>query len=361
MRNVILAGCLIVTLVRLGSSAVTSAAENKPVKPKFVVFATRQDADLRSSLFRILRGNDEVARFDKANTIAEAVESEADVLVLVMPKRTSPELGETILEELKKRKIIGIGYGAAQLFGRLGLEIKGGACAHFRGTPPIITVVKSELLGAPKNSEPLKVLRDETEAGRNVDIFAMFLPPHGPNPSVDALARWNRDANYAPIVRQGNFVLVGIPIPATEWAPSYADLVRDTSIALHAREPEVFTAAHRALTKPGTYEFKLAKSRSTDQPFGKTFYFRFQEATRFSAELEHAGSDSVMMLFMGEDEGRTHWTRRDARREETLKITTEIRQANIAKLGDRYWRLEVTNFGADKAECKLTITIEKSR
>lgn len=114
------------------------------------------------------------------------------------------------------------------------------------------------------------------------------------------------------------------------------------------------------MTKPGTYEFKLAQSGSIDLPFEKTYYFQITQPKRFRAQLEHAGSDSVMLLFMGQNEDRTHWTRQDARQGETLKITTDISGEDIKKLGDRYWTLNVTNFGANMAvECKLTISIEE--
>jgi hypothetical protein len=102
------------------------------------------------------------------------------------------------------------------------------------------------------------------DAGK-IDNFAMFLPPHDPNAAdVDAIARWTADPNYAPIVRQGNCILIGIPAPATEWTPAYADLIRETCLALHQRKPEAFSTARRDVTKPGTYAFKLAKRGSTD-------------------------------------------------------------------------------------------------
>jgi hypothetical protein len=352
-------------LVQFGSpSAANPAEDRKSVSPMFVVYASEEDAEFGSSLFRVLRGNEKFARFDKAQTIEKAIASEADVLVLVLPKRELPKLEKGILEALKKRKIIGIGYGAAQLFGQLGLEINGGNCAHGVAAPPSVMVGKSELLGEPKNAKPLLVLREAAESepdARKADFFGLFLPPREEKSSVvDVIARWTSDANYAPIVRQGNCVLIGIPVPSTRWTAPYADLIREMCLAMHERRLEVYSTARREVTRPGTYEFKLAKRGSIDPPFTKSFYFHFTEAKRFSAQLEHAGSDSVMLIFMGQDENRTHWTRQDARQRETLKITTDISREDIEKLGDRYWKLNVTNFAANTAvECKLTIKIEE--
>ncbi len=344
-------------------SAADPEADSKPVRPRYVVYASEADGEFGSSLFRVLYSKGQRERFDKAQTIEQAVESDADVLVLILPTRELPTLEEGTLESLKKRKIIGIGYGAAQLFGKLGLEINGGACAHGVRGLPSLTIGKSELLGDSKQAEPLLVLLDSpvAELGADkLDLFAVFLPPRGPKASVvDVIARWTSDMNYGPIVRQGNCILIGIPAPATQWTPAYADLIRETCLALQKRKMETFSAARWEVTKPGTYEFKLAPGGSTDLPFGKTYYFQLTEPKKIHAQLEHKGSNSVMLLFMGQDEGRNHWTREDARQGETLKITAEICEDDIKKLDDRYWVLQVTNFGANMpADCKLTITIE---
>ena len=355
--------CLLILLFGVELiSAADQDAETKPVSPRFVVYASEADAKLGSSLFRVLRTKGERARFDKAETIEQAVESAADVLVLVIPTRELPKLETGTLESLKKRKIVGIGYGAAQLFGQLGLEINGGACAHGVSGPPGLVISVSELLGEPKNTEPVLVLQNwpVAEPGdAKLDLFAVFQPRRGSNATViDVIARWSNDLNYAPIVRQGNCVLIGIPAPATEWTVAYSDLIRETCLALLKRKLETHSTAHREVTKPGTYEFKLAESGNTDLPFERSYYFQFTEATRFCVQLEHAGSDSVMMSFMGQDEDRTHWTRQDARQGDTLKIIADINQVDVKQLGDRYWILNVTNFGAP-VECKLTITIDE--
>ena len=345
-------------------SAADPDTERKTVPPRFVVYASEADTEFGSSLFRALYSNGKRERFVKAQTIEQAVESEADVLILVLPAREVPRLKEGTLESLKKRKIVGVGYGAAQLFGQLGLEINGGACMHSVQGPPSLTICKSDLLGEAKLTEPLLALRETAIAEPNavkLDLFAVFIPPRGSKASiVDAIARWTTDMNYAPIVRQGNCILVGIPAPATQWTPAYADLIREACLALQERKFETHSTARWEVTKPGTYEFKLAPRDSTDLPFDKTYYFQFTEAKGFQAQLEHKGSNSMMLLFMGQGEGQDHWTRMDGRQGETLKINVQISGTDIIKLGDRYWTLQVTNFGDNmSAECKLTITIEE--
>ena len=52
----------------------------------------------------MLRGKEKITRFEKAKTIEKAVASEADILVLVLPKRELPKLEKGTLEALKKRR-----------------------------------------------------------------------------------------------------------------------------------------------------------------------------------------------------------------------------------------------------------------
>ena len=364
MKPTALACCLIMMVQGISLSAAEPDSDSKTVPLRFVVCASEADTEIGSSLFRTLYSSGKRERFGKAQTIEQAVESDADVLILVLPTRDLPKLEKSTLESLKKRKTVGIGYGAAQLFGQLGLEINGGACAHGVQAPPSLTIVKSELLGEPGHTESLLVLQDNVVTEPNaakLDIFAVFLPVGGSKGSVvDPIARWTSDMNYAPIVRQGNCILIGIPAPATQWTPAYVDLVREACTALQKRKLETFSSARWEVTKPGTYEFKLAPRDSIDQPFEKTCYFQFKDGKSFHARLEHKGSNSVMLLFMGQDEDRNHWTRMDALDGEALEINAEISGDDITNLGDRYWTLRVTNFG-DKmpAECKLTITVEE--
>jgi hypothetical protein len=297
----------------------------------------------------------------EVGTIEAAIASKADVLVVVMTGGAPRELGEATLEALKKRKTIGIGYGAAELFGQMGLEIKGGACAHGTSRPVRMSIMKSVWLGDAK-AGPIAVLRQTPNGEADVsghDIFAMYIPPRSELSSVvDVIARWTGDPNYAPIVRQGNCIMVGLPVPATMWAPAYADFFRNLSTALAERKLDAFSTARWEVTKPGTHEFKLAEGRSTDELSYKAFYFQFSEATSFTARLEHRGSKAVMLLFTGGNEA--HSTRKDGGTGETLGIACDISQTDVQEAAQRYWILRVTNFDTNApVDCKLTITCEK--
>ena len=362
--------CLILFLpVALLLTDMTRADEKETVK--FVIVAPRSGANakLGASLYRVLLGNSQRARLERAETIDQAVKSKADVIVLAMASGVLPELEMETLQALKERKVVGIGLGAAKLFGQLGLEINEGQCADGTELPPTLMVTKSELLGAPKTVEPLLVFKetagvipqvtDEGERLRN--LFAVFQPAREETFSaVDVVARWSSAPNYAPIVRQGNCVLIGISSPATQWSESYTAFVSEICLALHQRELEQFSTLRRELTKPGIFEFQLAPCQNADKAFDRSFYFQFDEPTNLHAQLEHSGSDAITLFFSGQGIERTHSERHDAAKGEALTIANEITGGDIVELDGRYWVLNVTNFD-DKSQvsCKLTITVEK--
>lgn len=360
MRNAAIL-CVITMPVALCCGNVRGYDAAEPGGAKFVVYASEENAELRSSLFRVLQGAEKVARIEKAESLAEALASPAEVVVLVLPKQTPPPEPGT-LAELKKRKLVGIGFGAAQLFGQLGLEIKGGACAHFTGDLPMLTVSQSTLLGAPPKVASFGVLREGYEFSNKfgpIDCFAMCLPAHEAKElKVDALARWADNLNYAPVVTQGNYMLIGIPLPATQWATPFADLVRAACLKLQEAERQEFPKLDHQVTQPGTYHFELAKLNTVDKPYNRTFYFRFDGPKRVTAVLKQDGSDHVMMFFTGEDENHTNLTRRDGGPGAKLGVIVDIEQRDIDAVGDRYWRLDITNFGASAAACDLTISID---
>jgi len=185
--------------------------------------------------------------------------------------------------------------------------------------------------------------------------FAMHIPRKSHLCTVvDVIARWAGDQAYASITRQGNFVMIGLAAPPKTWTPKYTEFFRCLAVKMHEKEKEPFSTASWQTTKPGTYEFTLARGRDQEGLSSKTFFLLFPKPTRFSARLEHKGSQSVMLLFMGEN--RRHWERKDAYRGEPLEITCDISQKDVKDIGDGYWELKITNFDRGKpAACKLVI------
>jgi hypothetical protein len=329
---------------------------------RFLVYASEKDSAYRSLLFRVLRGSERVSSFAKADTIEVAAESDVEVLIIVMIGADVPDIAPEIRERLRNRKLIGIGAGAAKLFGQLGFEINQGNCAHFRELPSTgILLSKSELLGEPRTTDAFPLFKVSEGNSAYPDTLAMFVPSGDSNRGiVEVIARWSFDRNYAPITRQGQCVLIGVTAPPTQWTEGFGDVVRNVCNALHELEATEFTPIQRKITAPGTYEFTLAKLNDEDAPFDQRFYFQFPEATKLTARLEHSGSNAVMLLFSGQNEDRSHFLRLDAKDEESLELSIDLDDRDLEIIANRYWTLHVTNFDSKNiADCKLVIHFEK--
>jgi hypothetical protein len=263
------------------------------------------------------------------------------------------------LEPLHGKKVIGIGYGAAELFDRLGLEINDGACAHDPlNHEPAIEMQANRLCPnyAGKTLVAFRVTETENKGTMDVNYnFAMYLPRGDTDAKfVEAIARWQGDENYAPIVRQGSYVMIGLAAPPSTWTDEYKTFVRDFAAAVAAAPKEPFSRAEFEITKPGEYEFELAEGGSTTELARRMFYFRFAKPGDFSATLTPQDSNDVMLLLRGEN--NEHYTRQDGGAGKPLEINAKVSARDIQSVGQGYWRLDVTNFDrAKRAKCKLLI------
>lgn len=326
--------------------------------PGFVVFSESADPAMVTALRDQLRANGAEVEVEAASTLQAGVNSNADVLILFMDDSPPQDRLDELLEGLKGRKVIGIGYGAAQLFGTLGLEIRGAACAHFGTTAPKIQVQENSLIPASQFIDPIFPVQLSPHEFI-LDHFAMHIPRHSPVLSVvEVIARATSDESYAPIVRQGNYVMIGLVAPPRIWTPEYAELFQQIALALRERNLEPFSRAQWEVTRPGRHDFRLSEFESTNAAENWQFYFRFSKPTTFSATLTHSGSEHMMMLFMGEKD-RLHWTREDGSAGEALNIQIDITEEDIKNIDDFYWSLSVRNFDtAHPAECSMQIEYE---
>ena len=333
--------------------------------PTFAIYSALPNKIFSQGISEILSKENSEMNVVIANDIDEAIESQADVLIIVMDR--SVTISQSVVDKLKKKKVIGIGYGAAEIFSMLGLEINNGACAHSDDHEPVIRIQDNNLLRNLEFTDSFKAFDIPLYSLYLTDIkkldynFSMHIPEKSHLCSVvDVIARNVSDdnprlENYAPIVRQGNYILIGLAAPPNMWSPKYRSLFRQISYALHSRPLEKFSIAQWEVTSPGTYDFSLAESNNTKGLSRRTFYFKFSRPTTFTASLEHKGSNSMMMLYMG-DSNYTSKIRKDAKQGEQLKIKIDINDMEIDMMEDRYWKLDVTNFDSENpSNCSLDI------
>ena len=297
----------------------------------------------------------------QVSSLEEALRSRAEVLVLWLADQSSQSVDDATLNALKKRRVIAVGYGSAELFEKLGLEINDQACAHDPDNrSPRIRLERSSMVNKEQAQHEVVAFTLPADTSRDHDHdFAMYIPAKSHlRSAVEVIGRWSGgqagSSNYAPIVRQGDYLMVGFAAPVTAWTGEYRKLFTELATSLLRHNPQPFPAVKWPPTKPGVYKFRLARLASTNDLADKTFYFTFKSPTTFTARLDAKGSSDVMLLFVGKD--REHWVRKDAGLDQQTQIKVPITEKNARSSGVGHWRLGVTNFDPQhEAECTLTI------
>jgi hypothetical protein len=410
-----IAVAVLVGLIQLQARA-PAADQNAGNRPtaQYVVYAAPKKASWGPDLVRILCGKYGAASAVEIDEFEKAIASTAEVLILVLPDDAPPRLSTKTLDTLKKRKIIGIGQGAGELFDQMGLEIGLEQCAGNSNSRLIVT--KSILLGGQKGAErdamtgsakralethlqgKMEIQAEaspsapvpESEPRRNVTIqvigapnkvdaaetsrrvllaldhpgsIEMFIPEWSPYSAVvDAIARSADDPLYAPIVRQGNCVLVGLTVPPARWSQTYTDFFCQLCQRLFERKREQSSTALLPVTPVGKYKFKLGGAEQTERASVKWFFFELKAPTKITARLSFQGSRLVSMVFSGKD--RAHWKRTDDENDgagnqpppRVLEISESIDRNDIDRMGGHYWQLCVANYDEKtSAECTLSV------
>lgn len=281
-------------------------------------------------------------------------------LLLYLPESFNLKICDKLIKKLRKSKVIGIGYGASQLFKKVGLLINDGNCAHFSDKKLPEMLWKSEkLLPKLKDSKftpySLAALKKmEPPKPQHSDIALHIPAKHHLNKKVDAIARLTNDTDYAPIARQGNFLLMGFSRSPEAWNEGYRNLF-SYLVKRFLLLPDVpFSTVERETTPPGNFYLKLGKFGNKQKLAGREFYFRFKKPVNFSASLKVKDSNNIMLLFMGEN--KELWTRKNGRSGDILAIETYITPEQIQKVGSGYWMLKIANFDKqNSAEAKLSI------
>jgi hypothetical protein len=222
----------------------------------YALFAPGQSEKSTSSLADLFTKEGKNASLTSVKTLADAIASQADVLVLAMNASDFNALGPYDVDALKRRKIIGIGFGAAKLFGEAGLKISAGNCAH--GFEPRIHVQDNATTPKDGFDKVFGVDGPNSQKYPAGDIdylpFGIYLGDKHPEirPGLDVIARFSDDGQYTPVVREGNVILIGFNPHAEDWSPLFRTLIGKLAIALNAPltnqvEPQAKSAAPGSL------------------------------------------------------------------------------------------------------------------
>ncbi len=297
----------------------------------------------------------------EVDSVEEAIDSDADVLVLSLARqpRNNPELSDQTLEGLRQPRVIGIGRGAAQLFGGLDLEICSDRTCDFSSVrEPEIVFQLGECDDSPDSVVACRLPAVDASQIPHDDNVAVFAPAWDDASVTEVIARMKKSPNYAPIIRQGNHTFVGFAGSPPTWTPTYKRFFAQLARRLLARPVSEFACTVHETDPPGVHRFSRAEGGSVDVRFMKEFFFRFVRPTRFAASLTHQDSGHVMMMFHGSS---VHMSSRlDSNGlKEPLETSIEITEGEIRSMAGSYWSLVVTNFDSQRtAECSLTIDYE---
>src|SRR5262245_60804847 len=223
-------------LFALFSAAAVRADESKPFS--CVIFAPGQSDKTISALTELFTHGNQNASVSLVKNLPDAIASKADIVVLALSVKEFNSLGPYDADALKKRKIIGISYGAAKLYGEIGLKIYWGACAH--GMEPRIKVEDNATVAKAGFDKVFRVSVPNAPQypANDVEympfgIFVGYPAIHQGLEDVDVVARFNGDLGYAPIVRQGNKILIGFSPHAEDWSEQFGDLMRKLAASLN--------------------------------------------------------------------------------------------------------------------------------
>ncbi|MCY4014152.1 MAG: hypothetical protein OXG82_15730 [Gammaproteobacteria bacterium] len=311
-----------------------------------VVFADTDGTG--AALAEILGG----ANVTVAETLEEALASDAEVLVLSVDERQEFGLSPVQIKDLKARKLLFTGANAVGLGRALDLDVGGGMVVPVQPINVLQAALRQLGERAGELIEPLAqrpaprsfLLRLDSRhlAWRHVRDEVRFVDGNG---FIEVLAAMPSEERRAVLTRQANSVFAGVVAPPDDWSTDYRALFRRVVDWLAAREIEEFRIAEvpRQVHPPGTVRFDLAANDAEDADITREFHFIFDRPTVLTVMLRPTGSDAAMLLFRGGPKGHA-FTREDTEDGEPLTISVTLRQRMIDAMDGRYWVLMVTNF-----------------
>ena len=240
-----------------------AAKSSQPVR----LFAPRYAKESTEALVQLLGPVHKSTEVVLLKSLADISAKTPGVLVIAMDGKAFQDIGAYHPEVLKQQKVVGIGYGAAKLFGELGLAINGGAAPRGSGCAADCSR-KKQVVAAPAFESPLFVfdppVLDTTDSHSEL-FFGMYVgDKHPKHADVEIIALQTADKNYAPIVRQGAHVLVCVDAPADKWSKEFRRLIQSVAVGLDSRLASESTGV-QSLQEEGNLPMKKSNSQNTSR------------------------------------------------------------------------------------------------
>lgn len=203
----------------------------------FALFAPGVPEQDKRALKNILAGEEDPESVSLVSSLADGIRSTNSVLVLVLGDDRSSQTGTYSASALKRRKVLGIGYGAAQVFEEIGLKIGAGNCAHGVRDEPRLLLQTNSTIPADRIDSPFSIfvppILDQTNFHSDI-LFGVYIGDKHPEvrQGLDIVALYSNERNYTPVVRQNDFLLVCVNFHVSNWSPSFQRLIRESGRAL---------------------------------------------------------------------------------------------------------------------------------
>lgn len=327
------------------------------VDATFSIFSETDSAGWADAFAALLRERGAI-QVDVADSLDAAFDGDADVLILNLDPAREATLSSDRIEALKRRRIVAMAPGADWLCAQLDeIEFRGGNLTN----DMTMLVADSDLLGE-QSAEPIRPVREVQETAPEAwtpqtprVYFSSSIADY--RPGVDDILVPEHYKDCAVVVRQASFVFAGVRAHPDEWSEQYRALIRRVATALTERPVEDLEpiVVERQIHPPGTVQFELTPITREQDGSNRSFYFRFERPTAFTATLEHAGSNAMMLIFSG-GKKHLHRSRADTEDGKTLTIHANIGENAIRAVGYRHWLLGVQNFDHENpCSAKLTV------
>ena len=257
-------------------------------EPTFTIFSDANSPRWAEGFAELLRQGS-TTKVDIVDSLDEALDGDADVLILNLRRRGDEKLSAERVASLGKRRVIAMAPGVDWLCAQLDeIEFRG---SNVAGDLTMLAV-DSELLGERLETDPIRPFEKIQDApsaewtAQTPNVYFCSGNVSEYRPEVDYILVAEKLEQCAVVMRHANFVFAGVRAHPVEWSEQYRALMARVAVALARRPVEELSPiiVERQIHPPGTVRFDLEPTAAQSACF-RTFYFRFERPTAFVFDM----------------------------------------------------------------------------
>ena len=311
---------------------------------------------------RQLLAGSEVAQVRVCSSFADLLASDAQVLIIRGDNRTGEVSSRDVppssvlIEKLKGRRVVGIGYEGRLYFKALGLEVgdsvtidAGALKVRFGGEDGIRQAEISVYGAAPPDVDV------PSESG------SLYLPHVSQlGKWVTIVAAWAVDPRYALATRQQNYLWCGVAGDVRAWTTEFSHSFQAECMALARSAHVEFALPEWPVATSGTSKVILDPVQARNGICERRYYLKSESPFLLSVEVHVAGGGSVELELWAERSSKDNDKQDEV--DGAIFMILPIPTKSIAANTGRYWVLCLRNLADSvRAECSLRIEYGVSR